>query len=149
MALRTTIFLALILTAIALAPAGAHLFELRNKIGLVQDQYFIVQNIYRGWAWLGAVIVAALLANLALAWQLRGQRPAMWFALFAFLCLAAGLGVFFTWTYPANVATGNWTGAPPDWESLRTQWEYSHAANAILTFVGFCSLRLAAITARS
>ena len=41
-----------ILTALALVPAGAHLFELPNKIGLAQDQYFIVQSIYRR---LGAV----------------------------------------------------------------------------------------------
>jgi hypothetical protein len=39
-----------VLTALALVPAGAHLFELPNKIGLSQDRYFIVQSIYRGWA---------------------------------------------------------------------------------------------------
>jgi hypothetical protein len=31
-----------------LVPSGAHLFALPNKIGLAQDQYFVVQNIYRG-----------------------------------------------------------------------------------------------------
>jgi hypothetical protein len=36
--------LALVLTALALVPAGAHLFALPNKIGLAQEQYFIVQN---------------------------------------------------------------------------------------------------------
>ncbi len=51
------------------------------------------------------------------------------------LLIAATLALFFVWTYPANQATGNWTSAPENWEQLRTQWEYSHAANAALTFV--------------
>ena len=57
MALKFVQFLALALTAIALIPAGAHLFALPNKIGLPQEQYLIVQGIYRGWALLGVRIV--------------------------------------------------------------------------------------------
>lgn len=148
MPLKTTIFLALVLTALALAPSAAHLFELPNKIGLSQDQYFIVQNIYRGWALLGSVVIAAILINLLLVYLLWAQLPARWFALLAFVCVLGGLIVFFTWTYPANVATDNWTAVPENWRALRTQWEYSHAANAVLTFVAFCSLTLAALTAR-
>jgi hypothetical protein len=34
MGLKVTQFLALLLTALALVPTGAHLFELPNKIGL-------------------------------------------------------------------------------------------------------------------
>jgi hypothetical protein len=146
--LKTTIFLALVLTALALAPSAAHLFELPNKIGLSQDQYFIVQNIYRGWALLGSVVIAAILINLLLVYLLWAQLPARWFALLAFVCVLGGLAVFFTWTYPANVATDNWTAVPENWRALRTQWEYSHAANAVLTFVAFCSLVWAALTAR-
>ena len=66
MGLRSVQFLAVILTALALVPAGAHLFELPNKIGLEQESYFIVQNIYRGWALFGIVLFGALAANLAL-----------------------------------------------------------------------------------
>jgi hypothetical protein len=36
--------------------------------------------------------------------------------------------VFWAFTYPANVATNNWTVVPDTWASLRRQWEYSHAA---------------------
>ena len=39
---RVVQFLANILTALALVPAGAHLFELPNKIGLAQEAYFTV-----------------------------------------------------------------------------------------------------------
>jgi hypothetical protein len=44
--LQTVRFLAVILTALALVPAGAHFFELPNKIGLSQEEYFTVQRIY-------------------------------------------------------------------------------------------------------
>ncbi len=62
--------LTLFLTMLTLAPGLAHLFELPNKIGLPRDAYFIVQGIYAGWAWFGVVIVAAIAANLVLAWRL-------------------------------------------------------------------------------
>jgi heme A synthase len=41
-------FAAIILTALALVPAGTHLFELPNKIDLDQEACFAVQRIYRG-----------------------------------------------------------------------------------------------------
>ena len=64
------------------APGLAHLFELPNKIGLPRDAYFIVQGIYAGWAWFGVVIIAAIAANLALAWRLwRHNRRSALFAI--------------------------------------------------------------------
>ena len=145
---RAVQFLAIVLTAVALVPAGAHLFELPNKIGLAQEPYFIVQNIYRGWALFGIVLFGALAANLALTIVLRRQRAASWLALASFLLVALTLAVFFTWTYPANQATANWTVAPENWQALRTQWEYAHAANAVLTFLALCSVTLTALLAR-
>ena len=52
-------------------------------------------------------------------------------------------------TYPANVATANWTAAPADWASWRWQSEISHAVNAALTFVGFCTLAASVLVARA
>ena len=60
-----------LLTALALVPAGAHLFELPNKIGLPREAYLVAQGLYRGWALFGVVWFGALLANLALALALR------------------------------------------------------------------------------
>ncbi len=148
MAFRVVQFLALVLTALALIPSGAHLFALPNKIGLAQEQYFIVQNIYRGWALFGAVLLGALIANLLLAIMLRGRTAPFVFALVAFLCIAVTLAVFFVWTYPANQATDNWTTIPANWEELRRQWEYSHAANALVTFVALCAVTLSVLTTR-
>lgn len=48
--MRVAQFFALVLTAPAMVPAGAHLFALPNKIGLNEASYFIAQGLYRGWA---------------------------------------------------------------------------------------------------
>ena len=124
--------------ALAMAGGWAHLLELPAKMTLSREEYLTVQQIYRGWALLGIPIIAALLATAALAVLLRGQGPPFVFTLAAAVCIAVSLIVFFTFTYPANQATENWTVMPENWKSLRRQWEYSHAANAVLTFAALC-----------
>ena len=148
MRLRVVQFLAFVFTALALVASGAHLFALPNKIDLAHDQYFVVQNIYRGWALFGIVLFGALTSSFALTLLLRGSGTPFVFALVAFCCIALWLVVFFVWTYPANQATDNWTTVPANWEQLRRQWEYSHAANAVVMFVAFCAIALSVLTGR-
>jgi hypothetical protein len=148
MLLRTLQFLAVILTALALIPGGAHFFELPNKIGLSQEQYFTVQAIYRGWALFGIVLFAALAADLALVILLRRQPLPFWLTVYAFVAMVVSLVVFFIFTYPTNVATHNWTMIVDDWQVLRTRWEYSHAVNAMITFSSLCAQVLAVMTTR-
>ena len=117
---RPLLFLGLVFAALALVPAGAHLAELPNKIDLPRQEYLAVQQIYRGWARFGVVVLGALLSTGALAF-----------------------------TYPANRATQNWTVLPENWLALRAQWEYSHAASALLNLVALLALAyLAAREAR-
>ena len=73
MALKTMQFVAIVLAALALIPAGAHFFELPHKIGMTQEQYFTVQSIYRGWSlfgipMIGAIVVTAILAIIRMQW---------------------------------------------------------------------------------
>ena len=63
----------------------------------------------------------------------------------AALFLVAAQAVFWTFTFPANVATENWTVAPDDWERLRRQWEYPHALGALFQLLVVASLILAAL----
>src|ERR1700730_11078907 len=65
MALRLIQFLAIMLTALALVPSGAHLAALPNKMAMAQAAHFIAQQIYAGWALFGIVLFGALAANLA------------------------------------------------------------------------------------
>ena len=75
----------------------------------------------------------------------RDEPPAFWFALLASLMMVASLAIFSIWTYPANQATTNWTVAPANWASLRTQWEYSHAVNAVVMFVALACVVVAVL----
>lgn len=143
--LRTVQFLAILLTALALVPAGAHLFALPGKVGMTQVQYFTVQDIYRGWSLLGFVLVGALVADLALMVGMRRDRGPVRLAATACCLMASTLAIFFIWTWPANQATRNWTQPTADWEALRVQWEFAHAGNAVLTFVALCCVILAVL----
>ena len=105
-------FVALLSTALALGGALAHLYELPNKIGLPQDRYIIVQDIYRGWWQFAYLLGVQFLSMLAVIVLSHGQPRVVWPAVVALACLIAGQVVFWVYTYPANVATTNWTTQP-------------------------------------
>lgn len=137
--------LAVLLTALALVPAGAHLLEMPSKLALSREDYLTVQAIYRGWALLGVLLIAAIVADLALAVALRRDRSAAMRAAAGGLLIAVTLVIFFVWVFPANQATENWTTLPGNWETLRAQWEYGHAVNAVLTLLALCAVVSAAV----
>jgi hypothetical protein len=141
-------FVAVICVAISMAAGWAHLLEMPNKMALSREDYLIVQQIYRGWALLGIVVIGALLSTGMLTWLLRGEGAPFYLSLLATLCVALSLVVFFSFTFPANKATGNWTVLPEYWEALRRQWEYSHATGAVLYFAALASLVLSIILRR-
>jgi hypothetical protein len=140
MGLTMARFFSLLFAALALAPALAHLLDLPNKIHLSRDEYLTVQQIYRGWALLGIVVFGALISTFVLTILVRKRPKIFPLTLIAFLCIVGTQAIFWTFTFPTNQETGNWTVLPAHWESLRTQWEYSHAASAVLNFSGFVSL---------
>jgi hypothetical protein len=78
--------------------------------------------------------------------MIRAKRAAFLLSLTALLCLGATQLIFWTFTYPMNVATNNWTITPQDFEAARRQWEYSHAVNAVLSFVALVTITLSAFT---
>ena len=52
--------------------------------------------------------------------------------------------VFWVFAYPMNVASRNSTIVPEPFEAARRQWEYSHAASAVLTFALLLAIVLSA-----
>lgn len=149
MVIKTLQFIAILLTAVAMAGGWAHLLALPNKMPLSHDDYLTVQQIYRGWALLGFVVVGAFAVTAALTVLQRSEGTSFYFALAATLCIAFSLFVFFLVTFPANKATQNWTMLPDGWETLRKQWEYSHATGAVLYFIALASLALSVISGRA
>jgi hypothetical protein len=137
-------FLALLFTALALVPSGAHLMELLNKMQFSSEQYLIAQQIYRGWSLSAILVFGAMFATLALLmalWKNRGFAAAA----IAFACIVGTQLVFWTKTYPVNVITNNWTVLPDAWQQLRAQWEYSHALSALLNLVALCAAIVAVL----
>jgi hypothetical protein len=132
--------LSLLFVALALIPAGAHLFELPNKLALTDRDYLLVQQVYRGWWLFGLAVIPALFLTLAHAIAVRERAERFVPALGAFLCMLATQVIFWIWTQPANRATSNWTEMPEAFDRLRAQWEYSHAAAALFALMGFALL---------
>jgi hypothetical protein len=132
-------------TALALGPALAHLLELPNKIDLPKDAYFTVQQIYAGWNLLGGVLALQLVAITSVVFTARPDRRLTALAFVALGCVVGAQALFWIFTYPANAATANWTMQPDDWQALRLQWEYSHAAGALLQLGAMACLGLGAV----
>jgi hypothetical protein len=128
-------FASAVLAALALAPAMAHVLEMRGKLALSRDEYRTVQRIYRGWSRLGVVVVAALGSTALLAWRVRDEAALFVPAASAFACIAATQAVFWIWTFPVNRVTSDWTRLPDDWTALRLRWEGSHAVSAVFNLV--------------
>lgn len=136
----------IILIALSFVPSAAHLIELPNKITLGREAYFTVQQIYRGWALFGIPLFLALGTSLVLAVLSRSEGLRFLFALASFILVLVSLVTFFTWIFPANQATENWTTVPENWEALRRQWEYTHAVNAVIMLAALVSAILSAVT---
>jgi hypothetical protein len=132
-------FSSLLLTALAMAGAAAHLLELPAKMKLSGSEYLAVQQIYRGWALLGIVIYAAMAAAFVQAVMVR-RRRALRVVLAAILCMVAAQIMFWAFTYPVNQETSNWTLLPEHWRQLRIRWEFSHALGAVLQFSALAAL---------
>jgi len=137
--------IAVLFSALALVPAGAHFLSLYNKIQLDGEAYLASQRAYDGWSLLAVVVIGALLSTLVLTIALyRAGEPYILAAL-ALVCLIGTQVIFWMFTYPMNTATRNWTYLPPKWEFLRLQWELSHAGSAILNAAALLLLIFATV----
>jgi hypothetical protein len=136
MLLKTWRFLAVMLTAFALAAALAHLMELPGKMTYDARLYVLLhRTLYptfgqtAGWA-----EGLALILVVGLAWRVRQRGAAFPLTLAAAVCQAAAMAVFLAFVQPANVTMASWPldSIPPEWAGWRDQWEYGHAARAVL-----------------
>lgn len=142
----TAFLIALVATALAMAAALAHVLELPAKMELDVADYFVAQMLYRGWDKLGILLAVELAGILAVIASTRSDKPTQQRAMLALAGLIAAQAIFWTWTFPANRATDNWTRVPDNWQELRMHWEYSHFAGAMCQGVAFVALVVAALT---
>jgi hypothetical protein len=143
MSLQIVRFASVFFVALALAPALAHVLELPNKIGLSREEYVAVQRLYRGWQFVGVLVVGALLSTGLLAVMARDEPEHFVPALVAFGAVALTQVIFWLFTFPVNRGTANWTSVPAEWERLRKRWEYSHAMSAVCNLVALAAVIVA------
>jgi hypothetical protein len=146
--LRGLSFVVLILAALTLVPAGAHLAELPNKLRLDGPGWLAAQGVYRGWGViLGPLELATLIAAASFVSRVRGRQPAFRLSVIAVASYIVMHVCFWALNFPVNLAVENWTPTqlPPDWGMYRARWEWSHAARAVLAFTALLCLTWAAL----
>ena len=106
-----------------------------------------MQQLYAGWSLLGVVVFGALVSTLALTLLLRARLRQFVFACIAFGSVLVTQVIFWTFTFPVNQQTHNWTTLPLNWLTLRERWEYSHATAAVFDLIAFIAVVLAVVAA--
>jgi hypothetical protein len=157
---------AVILAAVAMVPAVAHLLELPGKMRLGKDAYFAVQRIYYpGFTIAGVSEPLAIAATAALLAFTPSRDLAFWLIVAALLGLAAMQAVYWIVTHTVNKqwlrnehlgAAGqrffsvqsakSAESGMEQWQALRNRWEYSHAVRAALAFVSFTFLVISTVS---
>jgi hypothetical protein len=162
--LREIQIAAILVTALAMAPALAHAFEFPGKRRLDKESYVAVQAIYYpGFTLLGIAEPAAVIALVVLLFLTPRHSTAFFLAALALVCVLGMQVVYWLFTHPTNrywlasaetklgktgnrfFAAGSAVDAADDWTKLRDRWEYSHIARAVLSFLGFALMTLAAV----
>ena len=122
---RALDFASIVFVVLVLVPSGAHLLELHNKLGLVIP-----------------IALFLVAAQVVVRWR---ERDAIGASLTSLLCLVAAHAIFWTFTFPANQVSVNWTAKPADFERVRARWEWSHGAGVLLNLAGFVALLVAVL----
>ncbi len=127
----------ILLVALSMSAAMGHALEMPAKLSFGGEYWLTLQQtLYApGFGTLGAGFEAgAVISAPILAFLVRHRSPAFAWTLAGALCVLAAHAAFWLWLAPVNaeIAALSPSAPPPGWESLRTQWEYTHAARAVL-----------------
>jgi hypothetical protein len=142
MLLKAARFAALVLASVNFGLAAAHLVEMGPKRRLSGPDWLTVQNIYTDFGKVARFTMPSAFLSELLAAVLARRRSS------AVLTGAAALGTVGTvaiWRFlnePVNREVLAWRpdSLPPDWKQRRDQWEFAHAASAVVHALGLGSL---------
>ncbi|MEI9414702.1 DUF1772 domain-containing protein [Mesorhizobium sp. Cs1321R2N1] len=141
------------IAALSLGPSFAHVLESVPRLTRWSPALWREATVFNGQFLLFAIIgapldVAAVACPGLLAWLLREDRPAFWFALGATLLYALSLVLWFVLVKPANNVLATWVPGPiPDnFEAIRLRWETGHMVVMAAKAVGFVSLVVALLS---
>lgn len=145
-------FAALLIAALSLGPSFAHLLEAPPRLKVWPPELWRETTVFNGQFKLfgilggpldgGVILVVGILAFL-----MRHERPAFWFALAAAVLFAASLIAWLSIVAPANSVLATWKPGPipADFTAVRNRWETGHIIIAAIKIAAFSALALAAI----
>jgi hypothetical protein len=139
----------LMVTALNTGLTFAHLLEMPGKRRFDAPGYLRTQEIYRTFGPLGgAMEPGAVAAAAMLTYAERRRSSSFSLALLGTGLLASALATWLGLVAPMNARCDRWTheGIPTDWQRSRDQWEFAHAARAVLQVAGLGALTCAALS---
>src|SRR5436190_22172829 len=142
--MKTLRFLTIMLTALSLSAAFAHLLEMPAKLAYDGGLWLnLLQTLYPTFGKVSGVCeIGAVVAAWVLVVAIRNRPRAFRWTLLAASCLAVTHAIFWIWVAPVNAALVPLSPEtlPPDWAHLRDQWEFAHASRAILQVLALAAL---------
>lgn len=140
--------------ALSLGPSFAHLLEAPPRLTVWSPELWREATVFNGQFKMFAVVgapldVGAILLGGILAFVLRRERPAFWFAFAAAILYTASLATWFMVVAPANAELATWTPGPvpENFLAIRNRWETGHILIAAIKFVGLASVICAGLLA--
>jgi hypothetical protein len=155
--MRTSLIIWSVLTAaiaaLSLGPSFAHVLEAAPRLTQWSPELWREATVFNAQFWMFAAVGAPLdLSAIALpailAFMLRRDRPALYFATGAALLYATALAAWFALVAPANAELATWTPGPvpKNFDAIRLRWETGHMAVAALKLVGFVMIALTLVS---
>jgi hypothetical protein len=133
-------FAAVALTALALVPVGAHVFELSSSLALSPTDYVTVQRGHHVSLQFASTVLLATTAIGLHSYLVSRNAASFGWSMVALVLVSVAQVVFWAVAYPVNAATQGWSVLPVDFEMLRRKWEYATAAAGVLSFAGLLAL---------
>jgi hypothetical protein len=153
MMLRIWRFIAIVLAGLALTMTSAHVLELPQKMQYEAQLYSAVNTtMYRYFAIVGGVYsMGSIVAAFVLAFLVRNERPAFWWALTGAVLLALWFVSWLALVAPVNNQVAAALQSAPEsvpglWIRLRERWEYGHAAGFVIQLLGFSALVISVVS---
>ena len=112
----------------------------------------VFENLYALFGSVGAVFeIGAILTAFILAFLVRGRGQTFAWSLGGAVLLLVAFVSWIVFVADANAELAKWltNPVPPDWTRTRNQWEYAHAANALIKIAGLSSLVISVLDATS
>ncbi len=103
----------------------------------------VVENVYKLFGSVGAAFeILAILTAIVLTFFVRRRGSTFYWTLGGAILLVLAFVSWITFVAPMNAEFARWLtdGVPADWTRYRDQWEYAHAANALIKIIGLSLL---------